>query len=367
MTQRRTISGRRPALVWLSILIVLILLVAVLIIILFIYPNYERQQQVEQHYQAGMAFQDVGDWGRAVEAFEKVIAIDANYNDARTRLSELKTKQQEVLATAQAKAAQATATAEARAEAIATTAAAEALAQLEATYQKCLGAINLGRWAEAQTACDQVLAVDPNYKDVQAKLADIEAKLAELRALTPTPMPPTYTPYPTYTPLPMPPTYTPYPTHTPVPMPSPTLQPTATPLPTATPISGLPIGATYSKDGIEITLNSLQWDPDYGGHAVFIAHYTLTNNTQNDLLVDILPDNSEIVSDTSVRWRVVIGWVENKSFPSKTLKAEETFAWSWIYRHTWNEPIPPDAKVILVRLSDVSRIDFVEWKWNIPR
>ena len=219
MSQKHTISGRRPALIWLSILMVLILLVAVLIIVLFIYPNYQRQQQVEQHYQAGVAFQDVGDWDKAVEAFENVVAIDATYKDARTRLAEVKSKQQEALAQAQAKAAQATATAQARAEATATaatveariaqatsvaataiaqakataqakeakaTATAEALAQLEEHYQKGLGYMNMGRWEEAKAELEQVFEVDPNYRDVQIKLVELEAKIAEL---TPTPVP----------------------------------------------------------------------------------------------------------------------------------------------------------------------------------
>ena len=249
MSQKRTISGRRSALIWLSALIVLVVAAVLAVIVLFIYPNYQHQQQVEQHYQAGVAFQNVGNWEAAEAKFKQVISIDANYKDIQTRLAEVKAKQQEQIATAQAKAAQATTTAQARAEATATaatveariaqatsvaatataqakatvqaqeakaTATADALAELEAIYQKCVGAINLGRWAEAKATCDQVCTVDPNYKDVQAKLAEIETKLAGLRALTPTPMPPTYTPYPTATP---------YPTYTPVP----TLRPTVTP------------------------------------------------------------------------------------------------------------------------------------------
>jgi len=227
MSQKHTISGRRPALIWLSILIALVVLVALVVIVLFIYPNYQRQQQVEQHYQAGVAFQDMGDWDKAVEAFEKVITLDAIYKDAPTRLAEVKSKQQEVLATAQAKAAQTTATAQARAEATAAaataepkivqatsvaatatararatlqaqeaeaTATAEALAQLEAHYQKGLGYMNIGRWEEAKAELEQVFEADPNYKEVQAKLGEVEEKLTEIRARTPTPMPTTPTP-----------------------------------------------------------------------------------------------------------------------------------------------------------------------------
>jgi len=222
MSQQHTISGRRPALIWLSILIVLILLVAVLIIVLFIYPNYQRQQQVEQHYQAGVAFQDVGDWDKAVEAFERVVAIDATYKDTRTRLAEVKSKQQEVLATMQAKASQATATAQAQAAATAAaatveakiaqvtsvaatttaqaratlqaqeskaTATAEALIRVEAHYQKGLAYMNLERWEEAKAELEQVFEVYPNYKEVHAKLAEVEAEIAKLiPTVTPSPL-----------------------------------------------------------------------------------------------------------------------------------------------------------------------------------
>lgn len=115
---------------------------------------------------SGVAFQETGDWDKAAEASEQVVAIDADYNDTRTRLTEVRTKQQVATATAQAEAVQATATAQAQAMAAAATATAEALTQLETTYQKCLGAINLERWTDAKEACDQVFAIDPNYKDI---------------------------------------------------------------------------------------------------------------------------------------------------------------------------------------------------------
>jgi len=257
MSQRHTISGRRPALIWLSLLIVLLVATALVVTVLFIYPNHQRQQQVEQHYQAGVAFQDAGDWDKAVEVFEKVVVIDATYKDARTRLAEVKAKQQEELAQAQAKAVQATATAQARAEATsvaatteakvaqATSVAATATAQAEATaqiqeakattqaqatqsaqaqttataqaqanvaatvaaaptatlqvleahYQRALGLINLQQWAEAQVELRVVFDTDPNYKDVQSQLALANAEVAKL---TPTS---TSTPLATPTPI----------------------------------------------------------------------------------------------------------------------------------------------------------------------
>ena len=47
MSQKHTISGRRPALIWLSVLIVLVVATVLMVTVLFIYPNYQRQQQVE--------------------------------------------------------------------------------------------------------------------------------------------------------------------------------------------------------------------------------------------------------------------------------------------------------------------------------
>ena len=134
MAQRHTISGRRTGLVWLSILVGLALIVALVAIVLFVYPNYQRQQQVEQHYQAGVAFQETSDWDKAVEAYERVVAIDATYKDAQTRLTKGRTKQQEVPATIQARGT------------------ANAVAHLEATSQQCWGAINLDPWADGKPA-----------------------------------------------------------------------------------------------------------------------------------------------------------------------------------------------------------------------
>ncbi|MEM7346392.1 MAG: hypothetical protein AAF485_19300, partial [Chloroflexota bacterium] len=50
---------------------------------------------------------------------------------------------------------------------------------LEFLYQKGLGYINLGRWIEAQGVFNQIFEVDPNYKDVQAKLIEVEANITE--------------------------------------------------------------------------------------------------------------------------------------------------------------------------------------------
>lgn len=246
MSQRTKVVGTRAPIIWLLIVIAVVAMAALAVGGLVIYPQLQKEQDAEQHYQAGIAFQDVRDWEAAEAEYKQVISIDANYKDVQTRLAEAKSKQQEALATVQAKAAQATATAQARAEAtaaaataearlaqatsVATTATAqamatvqaqeakaaataeariaqatsvaatataqaratvqaqeakaaataEALAQLEAHYQKGLGYINIGRWEEAKAELEQVFEVDPNYKEVQAKLAEVEAEVAKL-------------------------------------------------------------------------------------------------------------------------------------------------------------------------------------------
>ncbi len=51
---------------------------------------------------------------------------------------------------------------------------------LEATYQKGLAEMNIGRWQEAKREFDTVFGINPNYKDIQVKLKEVEAKMAEL-------------------------------------------------------------------------------------------------------------------------------------------------------------------------------------------
>lgn len=46
---------------------------------------------------------------------------------------------------------------------------------LEFHYQKGIGNINIGRWYDAEAELAFVFEVDPNYKDVQAKLAEVYA------------------------------------------------------------------------------------------------------------------------------------------------------------------------------------------------
>lgn len=171
------------------------------------------------------------------------------------------------MALAAAQTAQAAATADAHAQATATAQA------VEAAYARGVGAMNLGDWPTAYAALRAVFDAEPDYADVQARLAAVILALtptatptasststplptatatptdtpAPTATFTPTPLPTdtpaptataTNTPRPTSTatPTPRPPTNTPAPTATPTPLPTNTLRPTATPRPpTATP------------------------------------------------------------------------------------------------------------------------------------
>ena len=248
MSRRTKVTGTRSFTLWLLILIAVVLVVGVAAGGLFIIPQIQSQQDLEKHYQAGVAFQNVSDWDKAAGEYEQVIVIDANYQDVQMRLAEVRAKlaereatatamavaqaeqaqmEAQATATAQAQAtaeaqvhakttataqaeqaqaeaqatatAQAQATADAQADAAATAAAAPtATAEaLETHYQKGLGYMNIGRWEEARAELEQVFEKDPNYKEVQAKLTEVEAEVAKL---TPTATPtPVETPTPTVT------------------------------------------------------------------------------------------------------------------------------------------------------------------------
>jgi len=196
MPQRIKVVGARAPILWLLIVVALVLVAALAVGGLIIYPRL----QVEQHYQAGVAFEDVGDWDKAASKYEQVISADAGYKDAQVRLAQVKTRLVESKATATAVAAIAT------------------MDALEAHYQQGLAYINQTKWPEAQAELQAVFEIDPNYKDIQAQLGVVNSEVMKLIP-TPTPTPPA-TPTPRGTPTPtLTPTSTPRPTRTPTPPP----------------------------------------------------------------------------------------------------------------------------------------------------
>ncbi len=192
---RKSVVGTRSSLLWLLILILLALLAGLALAGLIFLPQLRatrdeqaRLAEAERHYQAGVAFQNVEDWSAAAEEYRQVILRDAGYKDVQERLTAVRSRLKEIAATAtaealaQAKRAQADATATAQAAATATQQA------LEVHYQKGVAFMNLGRWDEALTELEQVFQVNPNYKDVQARLAQITTERAKaVPTATPTP------------------------------------------------------------------------------------------------------------------------------------------------------------------------------------
>lgn len=256
MSQRTRVTGTRSAVIWLLIIVAVLVAVALVVGGLIVYPRLQDQRakqarlgQAEQHYQAGTAFQNVGDWKSAEAEFKQVIALDANYKDVQSRLTEVRRKLEASRATATA-IAQATASA-------APTATAKAL---EAHYEKGLAHINLEEWTEARKELKTVFDVDPNYQDVQAQLAQVNAEIAKL---TPTATPtPTITSTPKNTPTPtVTVTFVPSPTATPKPFPTATY--TRTPLPThavASPTPTSPPSRLSYQASVDDNWDVYTWD-----------------------------------------------------------------------------------------------------------
>ncbi len=145
-------------------------------------------EALETYYQAGVAFQEMGDWQAAEEVYKQVVVFDADYKDVQARLAEVKAKLVESGGTATAVAiAQVEQTREAKATATAIAASTATAETLEAHYQKGVGNMNIGRWEEAKSEFELVYNADPNYKDIQTRMIEVDDQIAEIRALTPTP------------------------------------------------------------------------------------------------------------------------------------------------------------------------------------
>jgi hypothetical protein len=102
MAQRTRVTGARSSITWLLILIATLLTGGFFVGALVLYPKYQQQQGTEQHYQAGVVFQAVGDWEAAEAEFKQVVSLSANYKDVQPRLAEVRSKRQAPGATAQA-------------------------------------------------------------------------------------------------------------------------------------------------------------------------------------------------------------------------------------------------------------------------
>ncbi len=387
MSQRTKVVGTRSFIVWLLIIIVVVMIAALVVGGLVVYPRLQDQRaeqarlaQAEQHYQAGVAFQSVSDWEAAEAEFKQVITIDANYKDVQARLAEVKAELAESKATATAE-AQATATA-------APIATAEAL---EAHYQKGLGFMNMEWWEEAKTELEQVFKVDPNYKEVQAKLAEVEE---EITKLTPTEMP---------TPTLMP-TATPTPTPAPMATPTPTPRPAATPIPTPTPIATtspdavLEDGQTWYGDRFSLKASdfcvlecdergiTVSFELTYTGKEKILFPGWIYDTSWSKFYIEF-PDKTKFFPYQL--WKGVIAGKADRcqdshqspgtTWANTYLEPGETNRWEWLFRgartdwscgeKTWGIPAEATSYTLHANIITEVRDEIVGAKWqgSIPR
>ena len=400
MVQRKSIRGSRSSVLWLLIILVLVLAIALATVVFVIGPEQElaiqatvtaqayvsqatataqaHASEVQRAYDAGVAFATAGDWDRAAEEFASVIALEPGYKDATARLTE---------ARANADAARGTATAEAIivAEQAAATATAEIRSAIELAYQRGLAYFDLERWEQAKAEFEQVIAGDPNYKDVQAQLAAVEAKLAEIRALTPTATP-TITPGPNPTPLPTPtstptttPTNTPTPAPTATPTPTPTntstptptntrtRRPTATQTPTETPIPNTPPGTilvmreTWTQGNLALTLTDAIVLPPY---KALQLRFSIVNISDREFMIDILKDSFYVYPDTGEEWQPssvhLVGLP--KDHRDVMLKPSQPFEFEYFFG---DRPLPLGVSKFTVHVKNISDV-IKDARWEVP-
>jgi len=202
MSMRQSIGGRSSFALYLALILILALVAVLAVIFLVIIPDRQRRweaeaqrmqatataearaAEIQRAYAAGVAFAAAGDWDKAAEEFAKVVALEPTYKDAAMRLAEARTRTQGIRATA----TEVAITAARATQAVAT---AEAKSLIETAYQRGLAYAQAGRWDQAKTEFENVLSIDPTYRDIQTRLAEVMTGLAK--------MVPTNTPVPTAT------------------------------------------------------------------------------------------------------------------------------------------------------------------------
>ena len=106
-------------------------------------------KNIENHYVKGIDYYNDGKHEKSVEELTQVINLDPNYKDASTKLrNSQKYIAQENITIEKGR-----------------------------NYSKGIGYMAVNNWENAITAFQQVVAVDPDYKDVSIKLAEAETKL----------------------------------------------------------------------------------------------------------------------------------------------------------------------------------------------
>lgn len=121
------------------------------------YAQHQQQlatEKLKATYALARDQQAQGQWAQAQLNYQQVLALQANYQDAPARLATVSRQLQ-------------------------TTQAQQALEQhkkwLTATYQLGLSEQALGRYAQAQAAFAQIVAVSPQYKDSRQRLKTVSA------------------------------------------------------------------------------------------------------------------------------------------------------------------------------------------------
>jgi tetratricopeptide (TPR) repeat protein len=173
--------------------------------------NKQAQAQLEEDYAAGLSAWREQNWTQAILAFEKVLAVDANFGEAGKMLAEAKRGlEKESLETVTARyyvdgvtamnrddlgaalaafekvrklnpryrdAGEMLAEVEQRLQQKATPTAAVSPQQLEALYQEALVAREAQDWLQAVVALEKLQLLQPNYRDVITLLAEARANL----------------------------------------------------------------------------------------------------------------------------------------------------------------------------------------------
>ena len=369
MAQRKSVRGPRSSVLWLAIILILVLAIALATVVFVIGPERQlavqatataqaQASEVQRAYDAGAAFATAGDWSKATEEFARVVALEPGYKDATARLTEARANADAVRVTATAKAIIA-------AEQAAATATAEIRSAIELAYQRGLAYLDLEQWEQAKAEFEQVIAGDPNYKDVQAKLVEIEARLVEIRAATPTATPvPTeavvVTPTATNTPQPSPtPTRTSIPTDTPLPTPTNTPIPTPTPIPNTPPGTVLNLGETWYQDGIALTF--VEWQE-------MNIWFTVENYSGGELYFSFSKDTFGIYDDKQVRSEYthsVIWRDEGMGRVSDKLDAGERLTFE-VELNQYYPIRPGEWKYFIVKVDELSRVMNAKWRVDIP-
>jgi len=109
-----------------------------------------RTRDLESEYAAGMAALRAKDWSRAILSFEKVLAADRNFRDARRRLGEaqnaLERESMEIVAAR--------------------------------NYAEGVNAMNRNDLGQALAAFEKVRKINPKYRNLETLLAELESTLA---------------------------------------------------------------------------------------------------------------------------------------------------------------------------------------------